>query len=97
MYRWDLEKQEGCGVVPHERPTEPRVTIEWLLAKRNSLSDLPAFLGPHDIVNPQNLKKKELISANEAKNYSMLSKVHSKFEKIKGTLCDKLISWLHEN
>ena len=25
MYRWDLEKQEECGVVAHERLTEPRV------------------------------------------------------------------------
>ena len=46
-YRLDLEKQEGCGVVAHARLTEPRVTIEWLLAKGNSLSDLPAFLGPY--------------------------------------------------
>ena len=46
-YRQDLEKQERCGVVAHERLTEPRVTIEWLLAKQNSLSDLPAFLGPY--------------------------------------------------
>ena len=32
-------------MVAHERLTEPRDTIDWLLAKRNSLSDLPAFLG----------------------------------------------------
>ena len=24
---WDLEKQEGCGMVAHERLTEPRVTM----------------------------------------------------------------------
>ena len=30
----------------HERLIEPRVTIKWLPAKRNSHSDLPAFLGP---------------------------------------------------
>ena len=29
----------------HERLTEPRVTIESLLAKPRSVSDLPAFLG----------------------------------------------------
>ena len=51
-YRWDLENQEGCGVVAHERLTEPRVAIEWVLATRNSLSDLPAFLGPNGILNP---------------------------------------------
>ena len=27
-YRQDLEKQEGCGVVAHERVTEPRFTME---------------------------------------------------------------------
>ena len=27
-YRKDLEKQEGCGVVAHERLTEPRFTFE---------------------------------------------------------------------
>ena len=42
-----LKKQEGCGLVAHESLTEPRVTIEWLLSKRNSLSDLPAFVGPY--------------------------------------------------
>ena len=44
FYRWDLEKQEGCGLVAHERLTESRVTIEWLLAKLRSFSNLPAFL-----------------------------------------------------
>ena len=28
FYRKDLEKQVGCGVVAHERLTEPRVTME---------------------------------------------------------------------
>ena len=42
-YRYDLEKQEGCGVVAHERLTEPRVTMEWLLAKPRSFSNLPVF------------------------------------------------------
>ena len=32
-------------MVSHERLTEPRVTIESLLAKPRSVSDLPAFLG----------------------------------------------------
>ena len=27
-YRSDLEKHEVCGVVAHERLTEPRVTME---------------------------------------------------------------------
>ena len=31
-------------LVAHERPPEPRVTIEWLLAKQRSSSNLPAFL-----------------------------------------------------
>ena len=52
-YRWDLENQEGCGVVAHERLTEPRVTMEWLLAKPNSLSNIPAFLDPNGILNPE--------------------------------------------
>ena len=43
-YRYDLEKQEGCGVVAHERLTEPRVPMEWLLAKPRSFSNLSAFL-----------------------------------------------------
>ena len=46
-YRYDWEKQEGCGLVAPERLTEQRVTIEWLLPKRNSLPDLCAFLGPN--------------------------------------------------
>ena len=46
-YRWYLEKKEGCGLMAHERLTEQRVTMEWLVPKRNSLSDLPAFLGPY--------------------------------------------------
>ena len=49
IYRWDSEKQEKRGVVAHERLTEPRVTMEWLCANRNSLSDLPAFLGLYGI------------------------------------------------
>ena len=36
--------QEGCDVVAHERLTEQRVAIKWLLAKRKSISDLSAFL-----------------------------------------------------
>ena len=43
-YRWDLEKRKECGVVAFERLPEPRVTIEWLLAKPRSFSNLPAFL-----------------------------------------------------
>ena len=48
FYRLDLEKQEGCAEVAQERLTEPRVTMKWLLAKRNSLSDFPAFLSHYD-------------------------------------------------
>ena len=33
-----------CGLVAHERLTEQRVTIEWLLAKPKSFSNTPAFL-----------------------------------------------------
>ena len=44
IYRQDLEKQEGCDVVAHETLTEPRVTIELLLAKPRTFSNLPAFL-----------------------------------------------------
>ena len=43
-YRWDLEKQWECGVVARERLSELRVTMEWLLAKPRSISNLPAFL-----------------------------------------------------
>ena len=46
-YHWYLEKKEGCGLVAHERLTEPRVTMDWLLPKPNSLSDLPAFPGSY--------------------------------------------------
>ena len=28
FYRYDLEKQEGCDVVAHERLTDPRVTMK---------------------------------------------------------------------
>ena len=48
-YRWDLEKQEGCGMMAHETLTEPRVAMEWLLANQKSFSDLPAFPGLHGI------------------------------------------------
>ena len=34
-------------MVAHERPTERSVTIECLLLKPSSLSDLPAFPGPY--------------------------------------------------
>ena len=47
LYRKDLEKQERCGVVAHERLAEPRVIQECLLPERNSLLALPAYLGPH--------------------------------------------------
>ena len=43
FYRYDLEKREECGVVAHKRLTEPRVTMNWLLAKSRSLSNLPLF------------------------------------------------------
>ena len=43
LYRQYLEDQEGCGVVAHGRLTEPRVTMEWLLAKPRSYSNLSAF------------------------------------------------------
>ena len=46
-YREDLEKREVFGVVAHERLTEPRVTMEWQLAKPRSFSNLPAFLDLH--------------------------------------------------
>ena len=49
LYHEVLEKQGVVSVVAHERLTDPRVTIEWLLAKPSSLSDLPTFLGPYDI------------------------------------------------
>ena len=32
------------SVVAHERLLEPRVTMEWLLAKPRSFSNLPTFL-----------------------------------------------------
>ena len=43
-YRLDLENQKGCGVVAHERLTEPRASMKWLLGKPRSFSNLPAFL-----------------------------------------------------
>ena len=44
IYHCDSEKQEGRGVVAHAKLTEPRFTLEWLLAKPRSFSKLPAFL-----------------------------------------------------
>ena len=38
------KKQEVYDVEAHDRLTEPRVTIYWLLAKLMSFSNLPAFL-----------------------------------------------------
>ena len=43
MYRLDLEKLEGCGVMARERLIEPHVTMEWILAEPRSFSNLPAF------------------------------------------------------
>ena len=40
------KSRKGCDVVAHEKLTEPRVQMDWLLPKLNSLSDLLAFLGP---------------------------------------------------
>ena len=37
-------RKVGSGVVAHERLTESRGTIEWLLAKSRRFSDLPVFL-----------------------------------------------------
>ena len=54
FYRYDLEKQALCGLVAHERLTEPRVTIEWLLAKPRSFPNLPAFLDLNGGKNFQN-------------------------------------------
>ena len=56
---WDLEKQEGCGVVAHERLTEPRITMEWLLAKLRSFSNLSAFLDLNGIVLEKSFLKKK--------------------------------------
>ena len=44
MNREDLEKQEECDLMAHERLTVPRVKMEWLLAKPRSFSNLPAFV-----------------------------------------------------
>ena len=44
FYRSDSEKQEGCGEGAHERLIEPQVTMQWLLAKPMSFSNIPAFL-----------------------------------------------------
>ena len=38
------------SVVAHERLTEPRVTMELLLAKLRSFSNLPAFLDLNEII-----------------------------------------------
>ena len=54
MYRDDLEMREGCDVVAHERLTEPCVTMESLLAKLRSFSNLPAFLDLHDTITRMN-------------------------------------------
>ena len=56
MCRWVLEKQGMVGVVAYERFTELRFTIEWLLAKPNSLSRLPAFLGPNGSLNEKSVR-----------------------------------------
>ena len=49
IYHLVLENQGLVGVVAHERIMKPRVTIEWLLAKPSSLSDLAALLGPNGV------------------------------------------------
>ena len=38
-YRKDLERQEGCSGVAHERLTEPRVTVESKMGIENSITD----------------------------------------------------------
>ena len=40
----------------HERLTEPRVTMEQLLAKPRSLSNLPDFLDLNGIYNKSDIK-----------------------------------------
>ena len=40
------------GVVAHERPTEPRVTMELLLAKPRSFSTIPVFLDLNGSIIP---------------------------------------------
>ena len=44
LYRQLLEKQEEFGMMAHERLTEPRLTMECLLAKPRSFSNLPSLL-----------------------------------------------------
>ena len=55
VYRQDLEKQEGVDVVAHERLTEPIVTMESLLAKPRSFSNLPAFLDLNSIIKKKHM------------------------------------------
>ena len=45
-----LKSRKG-GVVAHERLTEPRATIEGLLAKPRSFSNLHPFWDLYDIIN----------------------------------------------
>ena len=42
MYREDLEKRAGCGVVAHERLIEPRVSMETLSGTKEFLKS-PRF------------------------------------------------------
>ena len=55
-------KKSREGVVAHERLTEPRVSMVWLLAKPRSFSNLPAFLDLYDTWKNVNWK-----SENEEK------------------------------
>ena len=47
----DKESGKDCGKVTHERLTEPRVTMEWLLAEPRSFSNLPVFLNLNGMWN----------------------------------------------
>ena len=73
--RKDLKKQEGCGVVAHERLTEPHVRMEWLLPKRNSLSDLLVFLDPYGRNSLVSKLSRKIINYSQVviKNNSKLS------------------------
>ena len=90
IYREDLKKQEGCGVVAHERHTEPRVTIEWLITKSRSFSNLPASSD----LNGRNFTKLILTSLVTLTEFNQsVTKFVNKFEKKFQKLRFQRFSW----
>ena len=74
-------------MVTHERLTEPRVTMEWLLAKPRSSSNLPTFLDLNGIFS--NIYENKKFSTMQYRSDERHSQVNT-FIKASQSLSDRI-------